>query len=265
LKKIKQTIDQKKIFKNLNREINLINKYATDLFNKDLENRSKKVHFPKNNNELFKMISVLIFYSQNAKSYLVDEVVKSNKTKKIFKNYNAKCFSRANPCDIVEKYWDDISAIRQKTKVFQIVLVARLLKKNDICRFVKSLNIPDNIKTKDDIDTFWDRVIKLKEYFQSLSFPFLSSTTTILHFLMEIGFPSIKPDSAVQKAFNKLSGNKIFNIGVLSDDEIKQILNAIQEFAITSSMDPKQVDLYLLTIGGQSSILNNGYINPGYY
>lgn len=259
--------DQDIIFKNLSSEIKRINKYATPIFYEDLKNRNKAINLPSDTAELFELITKIVFYSQNARSSLVDKLLFDKKVGKIFFNYDVKKCSILNPCDIVENNWTLLKPIRQKTKIFQLILIARILNKQNLLDYLKSLELPTTISKEDDIEDFWKKLLILKKYFIQLSFPFFSSTTSILHLLLEFGYPAIKPDSSVQKALNVLSNKNLFKIGMQTDKEISKILYYLQLFTLSSDLKlkPNQLDLYLMTIGKQTSIVDNGYIDEKYY
>jgi hypothetical protein len=199
--------------------------------------------------DLLKTFVHLIAFSQQAKSALVKKIIDGNILDKIFLDYSITKVAKMNPCDIAEKHWHKITAIRQRTKLFQIVMFARLLKQN---KAVKSLltnpPIPKSIKSIDDVEVFWKGFKKMQANLKVAKAPFLRETTTLLHFLLESGYDCIKPDSAVMKAAVK--------IGIVQERSGEtnyiKVVKHIQLYCLEKNLRPPVVDLYLIIEGQQT-------------
>jgi hypothetical protein len=251
------------IYKELDRIIENINKKKLhDDFYSDLYKRREKLTsniVVNTNHAFFEILIELIAYSQQAKAEKVAELINSGLLKETLCNYDYKVLALKNPVDIVDGYldkndenilWENIKAIRQKTKIFQIIRLARVLFKHENFA-IEQLNLsefPVNIKTQNDIDVFWSSFSDLLKKCKEHQIPFISSSvTTLLHFLMHIGYDCIKPDSSVIRVFKNLK--LIENAG---QKELKYIVKIVQSYCIVRDLNPAEVDLYLMIEGGQS-------------
>ncbi len=199
--------------------------------------------------DLLKIFVRLIAFSQQAQSALVKKIIKEKIFDKIFENYSVDKVAKMNPCDIAEKYWEKITAIRQRTKLFQIVMFARLLKKNKtVLSLLTNPPIPKSIKSHKDIELFWIGFKELQTKLKEAKAPFLRETTTLLHFLLESGYDCIKPDSAVMKTSLK--------IGIVEktsgDKNYVNTVKFIQEYCLKKNIRPAIVDLYMIIDGAQT-------------
>ena len=217
--------------------------------------KRKKRFLPKENREIMKVISEIIAFSQNAKSEKVEGAINSEAWKKMFSDFDINKVAEMNPCALSDEYWSDIKGIRQKTKLFQIVMLARRLKEFNqgtipLKTAVFETEIPERIRTHEDIDAFWKGFEKMKKNMEINEIPFLRSTTTLLHFLLHTGYDCIKPDSVVMKVAK--------DIGIVEKEtgekNLKKVVSTIQEYCLCKSMRPPIIDLYLSFEGNQSSV-----------
>ena len=249
----------------LNRKIDNIikrvNHFKIDSnFNREYRPRLKKTP-PKTlrEDELLKVFVKLIAFSQQAQSARVKKLIKEKVFDKIFENYSVDKVSKINPCDLAEKHWENITAIRQRTKLFQIVMFARLIKKDKtLLSLLTNPPIPKSLKSLEDIDEFWTGFKILQSNLKDAKAPFLRETTTLLHFLLDMGYDCIKPDSAVMKAS--------VDIGIVDkatrETNLIQTVKFIQEYSIKYKVRPPVIDLYLIIHGRQteaSSLVDKDY------
>ncbi len=228
-----------------------VNKYAREPeFSKELNDRiNKKPPNKISQSELLEIFVRLISYSQQAQSASVKKIIESKVFDEILENYSVEKVAKMNPCDIVEKHWHKISGIRQQTKLFQIVMFSRVLQKNDkILPLLTKPPIPHEIKTVEDINSFWIGFKELQNFLKETKTPFLRETTTLLHFLLDLGYDCIKPDSAVMKSAT--------DIGIVekptSESNLIKTVRFIQDYSLERKLRPSAIDFYLLIHGEQT-------------
>ena len=89
--------------------------------------------------------------------------------------------------------------------------------------------------------------------------PFFSSTTSLLHFLLDAGYDCIKPDLVVMKVSKKL--------GIVDSDKgnknLIKTVKTIQQYSIKTKIKPPIVDFYFLIDEGQLGAKK--YVNPQFY
>ena len=243
-------IDKDKIFSEIDKIIKTVNSFNIEpIFSKEKERRQHQIVSPLlNDNEILRILSYLIAYSQNANSEAVNSVLASGEFDKAFKNFNIEDVIKLNPCDIADNHWSSIKGIRQQAKLFHIVSLARKI--NNIVSFAEILNqtnIPKIIKTKEDIQLFWLGFDILLRKLKDNKIPFFQSTTSLLHFLLDIGYDCVKPDLVVMKVAKKL------NIvdSESGDKNLRYTVRCIQEYSIDRNIRPSVIDLYFLIEEGQ--------------
>ncbi|MBU0697759.1 MAG: hypothetical protein KKE39_14720 [Bacteroidetes bacterium] len=201
-----------------------------------------------NDNEILKIFSHLIAYSQNANSEIVEQVLKSGKFDEAFENFEIEKVIKLNPCDIADNHWNLIKGIRQQGKLFHIVTLARKIKTiGSISKILNETNIPKQIKSKEDIDKFWQGFEKLLTTLKTNKIPFFQSTTSLLHFLLDIGYDCVKPDLVVMKVAKKLN---IIELET-GDKNFRKAVRFIQEYSLDRNIRPSIVDFYFLIDEGQ--------------
>jgi hypothetical protein len=222
--------------------------------------QNKKVSNFKSDSDILKRFSYLIAYSQNAKSENVGQVLNSGFYDKAFENFDIEKVKKLNPCDIADNHWEQIKGIRQQSKLFHIVTLARKIKRiGGFYEFINDLNIPKEINNYDDIENFWIGFERLQKKLTEHKISFFQSTTSLLHFLLDCGYDCVKPDLVVMKVAQKLnivdleSGNKNF---------IKTV-RTIQEYCVDRKIRPTIVDFYFLIEGKQSWAVK--FVNDEFY
>lgn len=202
------------------------------------------------NHVLLKKFVELIAFSQQARSESVKVLLDQKVFDEIFENYDCEVVAQLNPCVLVDNHWNRITAIRMQTKLFQIVMFARLLRKNDkILSILRESNIKSTISSESDIALFWDDFKLLKKELKEAKAPFIRETTTLLHYLLEMGYDCIKPDSAVIKAAQNIG---IAPNGKITDTHLMTIVERFQRYSLERRIRPSVLDLYLLIEGRQT-------------
>lgn len=108
-------------------------------------------------------------------------------------------------------------------------------------------SIPKIIKSQDDIYDFWKGFDQLLFKLKTNKIPFFQSTTSLLHFLLDIGYDCVKPDLVVMKVAKKL------NIvdKETGDKNLRKTVKFIQEYSVDRQIRPSIVDFYFLIDEGQ--------------
>lgn len=206
----------------------------------------------------------LIAFSQNAPSDKVEAILNKGIFDDIFCNFEIRKVSQINPQDIINKHWDKIRVIRFKNKVKSIVGCAKSLEsiEAEYCSFgtlLKRSDIPKCLKSKNDVERFWDGFNNLKNKMKDVKMPFFRSSTSLLHLLLHIGFPCIKPDLIVMRVAKE--------IGIVDSEKgelnFLRSVKVIQLYSIDKDIKPSIVDLYLLIHGGQRWAMQ--FVKPSFY
>jgi hypothetical protein len=154
------------IFTDIDKIIKTIDKYRQEpIFGEELTRRQNNIVAETlNEKEILETFTKLIAYSQNAKSDVVEKIIKSGILNEVFSNFDITKVSQMNPCDLADKYWSKISGIRQQAKLFHIVSLARKIKRiGSFSRILTETEIPKQINSEEDIDKFWkgfERLLK---------------------------------------------------------------------------------------------------------
>jgi hypothetical protein len=212
-------------------------------------------------NELLEIFVRLIAFSQQALSKNVKVIIVDKIFNEILDNYDVEKVVNMNPCDLVEQHWAKVTGIRQQSKFFQIVMFSRLIRKdNSVLKLLTNPPIPKTIKSEADIKEFWIGFKTLQKKLKLAKTPFLRETTTLLHFLLDLGYDCIKPDSAVMKASKKIGIVE----SVTGEKNLIKAVTFIQNYALKKGIKPSIVDLYLLIEGRQtdaSQLVHKAYYN----
>jgi hypothetical protein len=224
--------------------------------------------FPPNDDALLEHMSNLIVYSQNAKSALVTAVINSGALKKALCNFRLEEVVKLNPCDVIDNHWHEIKGIRQQTKIFQIIMLARkIYGDKSISSLLTVTKIPKVLSTKDDVNTFWQEFDTLKGHFNTLKLPFFRETTSLLHLLVSLGYDCVKPDSAVMKAAKSMNiiSSESDEKNLSNAKKIQKVVATIQQYSILNGrkLPPSVLDLYFIVCGGQTDAKK--YVSSEYY
>ena len=242
--------ETEKIFTEIDKIIETVDQYKTEpLFSDEKNKRQNKIvsNIP-NDNEILKTLSYLIAFSQNSNSEIVEQVLKSGKFDTAFNNFKIEEVIKLNPCDIADNHWNSIKGIRQQAKLFHIVSLARKIKNiGSFAEILYQTNIPKTIKSQNDIYDFWNGFDQLLLTLKTNKIPFFQSTTSLLHFLLDIGYDCVKPDLVVMKVAKKL--NIVDN--ETGDKNFRKTVKFIQEYSVDRQIRPSIVDFYFLIDEGQ--------------
>ena len=253
-------------FKEIDNIIETINRFRQEpLFSNEMKSRQNRTNpLLLSDNELLEIFSYLIAYSQNANSETVEKVLLSGKFNEAFESFEIDKVVMLNPCDIADKHWDSIKGIRQQTKLFHIVSLARKMErigksKGRFTDLLKQVDIPTSIRSEEDIDKFWVGFDKLLKIMENHKIPFFRSTTSLLHFLLHVGYDCIKPDLAVMKV--------ALELGIVEketdDKNLRKAVRFVQEYSLYKGIKPSIVDFYFLIEGGQMGAKK--YVTENFY
>ncbi len=89
--------------------------------------------------------------------------------------------------------------------------------------------------------------------------PFLRSTTTLHHLLLELGYDCVKPDLTVLRAARKVNiiGNPV------TERDLINMIQILQRYSINRQIRPSIIDLYFLIEGRQKDAAK--YVNSEFY
>ena len=250
------------IYQEIDRLIEEVELYKVEpIFSTERSRRqNRNVSDLNDDNEILRIFSHLIAYSQNANSEIVEQILASGKFDSAFENFNIEIVSKLNPCDIAENHWVSIRGIRQQTKLFHIVTLARRMKEiGSFAKMINEINIPKPIRNVKDIESFWEGFDSLLATLKTHKIPFFLSTTSLLHFLLDIGYDCVKPDLVVMKVVKKL------NIvdSETGDRNFRKAVKFIQLYSLDRQIRPSVVDFYFLIDEGQMGARK--FVTPAFY
>jgi len=251
------------VFEAIDQIIARVNKYGVEPgFSKERNRREgKKIDDIPSSQELLRACAEIIVYSQNANSERVSHVIEKGALASAFLNFEVEKVAKLNPLDVVDDNWEKgLSGIRQETKVYQIIKVARILWKTPgILNALNKNELPRTVLGQNDIESFWKGFKALKTQIKNNKVPFVQSTTTLLHLLMHLGYDCAKPDLIVMEVAK--------NLGIVEDvkkdESLRKTVSTIQAYAATRKVRPPVVDFYLLIEGGQAEVRK--YVRPEFY
>jgi len=208
-------------------------------------------------NNLLRVMAKLIAYSNNAPSDKVTQLIETDHFERAFHRFDLAAVASDNPERIVESHWPTIKAIRFQKKVGYIVECARLLlklgkDKATIESLYQQHNIPVQLANSGDIDCFWQKFDTILSRYEREGMPYFKNMTTLLHLLLHVGFPCVKPDLVVMRTAAQIGlvqGRE--NHNAYRPVERKLAVKTIQEYCLSRSVHPAIIDLYLLVHGRQ--------------
>ena len=93
--------------------------------------------------------------------------------------------------------------------------------------------------------------------------PYYKNITTLLHLLLHLGFPCLKPDLIVMTVAAKIGiVAERKNHNTYGFKERKLAVKTIQQYCLNRNIKPAVMDLYILIYGGQKDALR--YVNRGF-
>ncbi|QEM69522.1 hypothetical protein FO488_16065 [Geobacter sp. FeAm09] len=208
-------------------------------------------------NNLLRVMAKLIAYSNNAPSDKITQLLETDYFELAFHRFDLAAVASDTPERIVKSHWPTIKAIRFQKKVGYIVECARLLlehgkDKATIESLYQQYNIPTKLANSEDIDSFWQKFDTLLIRYERERMPYFKNMTTLLHLLLHVGFPCVKPDLVVMRTAAQIGlvqGRD--NHNAYRPAERKLVVKTIQEYCLSRSVHPAIIDLYLLVHGRQ--------------
>jgi hypothetical protein len=161
----------------------------------------------------------------------------------------------ADPEKILDSHWHNLKSIRFRKKVSAITKCACILNaagNPTIESLYQQNRLPVELSSDRDIETFWQQFEAMLARYQKQGMPHFRQDTTLLHLLLHIGFPCVKPDLIVMRTAAMLGivpGRE--NHNQYRPREKKLAVKTIQEYCLARGMHPAVIDLYLLVYGGQ--------------
>ena len=272
--------DQEELFKKIDSVINNIKIFKKEPeFSNELKKREERTPgLLGDDNETLRHLARLIAYSQNADSGLVNGMLAANTFDQVFESFDVSKVAKMDKNIIVNKYWikknecsvntkwNQLTVIRQQGKIDSVIRCAISLqsirvKHGSFVNLLSNSGIPLKLFSKTDIEIFWGRVDNLKKELTELEMPFYKNTTSLLHLLLHIGYPCLKPDLVVMKEAKKFGA-----VDCDSDKTSRNLKKAItffQYYSISRNINPTVLDFYLLVDGGQQWA--KGYIDQNYH
>lgn len=211
--------------------------------------------------DVLRRFAILIAFSQNAPSDLVSDMLNEGIFEGVFHNFEIDKVVKMDPDTVIACYWDKIKVIRFKKKIASIIGCAKSLRliKLKHGSFKVLLNtLPINLKSKVDIERFWQGFRHIKNELEKVNMPFFKQSTSLLHFLLHIGYDCIKPDIVVMKVAKKLG-----IVYAESEKEKLQVVRTVQIYSVVQDIRPSIADFYLLICGGQRWAKQ--FVNPSFY
>ena len=244
--------NNKILFPRIDKIVKTIDTYAVEpYFSREIYNRNKRKP-PKRltDQKLLEIFTTLIAFSGQAPSDKVESLISAKIFNKIFYDFDVAKVASLNPCDLVDKYWDKITPIRYQTKIFQIVMFARRIKNvGSLASLLTQSKIPISLKSKNDIEQFWNGFDTLQSRLKEFKISYLQGTTTLLHYLLDVGYDCAKPDSVVMGVAQK--------IGIVDSDKgdanFRKAIITMQDYCVDRKLRPSVLDLYFLIDGGQKA------------
>ena len=231
-------------------------------FSEEIEKRNQRNPVTiQNDDDVLRRFAQLIAFSQNARSNLVFDMLDKGVFDDIFHNFEVDEVAKMIPNTIIACYWDRIKVIRFKKKIDSIVGCAKSLalirsKYGGFASLLK--DIPIDLKSKKDVEIFWEEFNSLKTKLEKANMPFFKRPTSLLHFLLDIGYDCIKPDLVIMKIAKEL--RIVFSN---SEKEKLKVVRFVQLYSISRRMRPSIVDFYLLIYGGQHWAKQ--FVHPSFY
>jgi hypothetical protein len=198
-------------------------------------------------NEVLREMAVVITFSQQAKDKLVGPMIDRGDLDRAFCGFDVNTVAQLDPAQVVRDHWHNLSVIRYKKKIKAIVGCAQKLIETrryygSFAHMIGSIDIPARLNTLADVDLFWTKFSLLQSKMREAQFPYFQRTTSLLHLLLDFGFPCVKPDSVVLQVAR--------DIGIEGD--IISVVTQIQRYSVSRNTPPAVMDFYFLAYGGQT-------------
>jgi len=201
--------------------------------------------------EALRRLARLIAFSQGANSDLVEEMLDKGTFEEVFRGFDVDRVAEMDPQELIARYWHKISVIRFRRKIDSIVRCAEALRQirgrcGSFLGLLEQSGMPRHLVSEADVERFWSAFEIIRGELTTVDMPFFRRPTTLLHLLLHVGYPCLKPDRVVMKV--------AMAIGLADserEEEKLQAVRLIQQYCLRRKMTPAVVDLYLLIYGGQ--------------
>lgn len=196
-------------------------------------------------------IASLIAYSQNAPADGVGRMLEGGGFERAFEGFDVARVAAMDPEAVIASHWSQIRVIRFKKKIRAIVDAAGALvrlRKRGLTVPDLLAKIPKELADSAAIDTFWSEFHAVRGQLLGVQMPFLQSPVTLLHLLLELGYPCLKPDLIVLKAAAELGLVR----AKAGEREKLALVRLLQEYAVHRKMPMAVLDFHYLCYGGQT-------------
>jgi hypothetical protein len=213
---------------------------------------------------VLRVFAALIAYSQNAKANLVSDMLRKGVLDTAFNNFQVQQVRMLKPEAVEAMYWNSISAIRFKRKIRAIIGCAESLssikaKYGSFASLLKQKGIPPSLGSVADVGRFWQGFDDLLLVLRQEKMPFFRCTTSLLHFLLTVGYDCVKPDSVVMRVAEE--GKMVSSR--TGETNQRKVVRHIQLYSVERQIRPSVVDLYFLVYGGQTGVRH--LVHPWFY
>jgi hypothetical protein len=217
-----------------------------------------------NDRDVLRVFARLIAYSQNAKATLVSAMLSKGIFETVFRNFEVEQVRLLEPAALEAMYWNTISAIRFKRKIRAIISSAESLssikaKYGSFTKLLERTGIPPTLRSAADVERFWQGFDNLLLVLRKEKMPFFKRTTSLLHFLLSVGYDCIKPDIVVMRVAGK--GKMVPSR--TGDENRRKVVRDIQLYSVDRQIRPSVVDLYFLVYGKQTGVTH--LVHPWFY
>lgn len=232
-------------------------------FQIEINNRNSRVRAKDlSKNDILEIFASIVAFSQEANSAFVrDKLILTGDFKRIFKDFSVELVSQLDYESFMNSEWlKPLTYIGKKKKINKIIDFANKIKQDEeLFEILRHPKIPSLIKREEQIQEFWRSLYVLQSILKEKEIAFLGSTTSLLHYLLEIGYDCIKPDSAVMEVANK--------IGIVEntkgDKNHKRAIDFLLLYAVRHNLRPSILDLYFLIAKPQEGAKQ--YVHPEFY
>lgn len=264
MKKTSVIEDDGQLFDVIGRIVAYIDTFRNEpVFTRTLSERRSRVVSPfLRDSDVLRNLAYVIAYAR-ADASRVRKMLETQRYDAIWLDFDVGKVALLNPCDVIETHWDStLSPIMNGAKAYFIVTAARVIQgMGGIVELFNDCEIPPHITRLEDIEAFWAGFEKLHKQMKEHRVPYLSSVTSLLHFLLEAGYDCVKPDVVVMRVAKALR-----MLEKETDSTRKQVVRRLQKYALHVGVRPSEVDMYFLIQGGQSDSKDwvSGRFTPEY-
>jgi hypothetical protein len=257
--KIREIVDATKAGPKFYNEVNLRKNRSNDI----LDDKNKLFH---------RAGEVLLFGGVPADR--IEALIKSGVPKRVFKDWKVSEVAEMDADSWLDANWKKTSTKKRTPltedgkkmatiwlpqKIIGIIGVAKIMSRPE---WPTSLfkEIPHEFQMNEEIPVFWTKVDALLDKLKELGVPYYKSQTSLLHLLLDLGYPCLKPDSVVMDEAKKFgivephtyTNNKGKVIESYRDEQRRSAVTFFQEYCISRQIKPAMLDLYLLIDGDQT-------------